>query len=45
MITKKKLIKKKSKKVYGRKPNRTIEMTFRLSTGGYVKYMVDDFTS
>ena len=41
----KKKVKKRSKKVLGRKPERTIEMSFKTKAGGYVRYPVDDFTN
>jgi len=36
---------RKNKQVYGRKPERTVEMSFRTTNGGYVKHMVDVFTN
>lgn len=35
----------KNKKVYARKPERTIDMAFRTTNGGVVRYPVDVFTS
>lgn len=34
----------KNTKVLGRKPERTVEMSFKTQNGGVVKYMVDVFT-
>ena len=42
---KKKKVLKRSKKVYGRTPERTVEMAFRTVHGGVVRYPVDDFTN
>lgn len=35
----------KNKKVYARKPERTVDMAFRTTNGGVVRYPVDVFTS
>jgi hypothetical protein len=34
----------KNKKVYGREPDRTVEMSFKTANGGVVRYPVDVFT-
>lgn len=42
---KKKKVRRSGKKVLARKPERTIEMSFKTKGGGYVRHKVDDFTN
>jgi len=44
--TNKKIVRKKSKKVYGRKPHRSFEKVFRTDSPPFKEvHVVDDFTS